>query len=73
LRRADLIVESRHAPLSWSQVIPQPATLAATNKCLSRSNKSRTGANATKKHARLIAMDQRYCAVMRAAWASLRP
>jgi hypothetical protein len=82
---------------SLSQIMPQPATLAATNKCLARSNKSRTGANATKKRnlrvpetwtatmkklpgdydlkssggwsrARLIAMDQRYCEVMRAAW-----
>ena len=83
--------------------MPQPATLAATNKCLARSNKTRTGAYATKKRnlrvpqtwtatmkklpgdydlksavagpaprgwsrARLIAMDQRYCEVMRAAW-----
>ena len=84
---------------SLSQIMPQPAILAATNKCLARSNKTRTGAYATKKrnlrvpqtwtatmkklpgdfdrkagggwsHARLIAMDQRYCAVMRAAWAT---
>jgi hypothetical protein len=36
-------------PPSQTQVIPQPATMAATNKCLARSNKSRTGAKATKK------------------------
>ena len=92
---------------SLSQIMPQPAILAATNKCLARSNKTRTGAYATKKRNlrvpqtwtatmkklpgdydrklcggwgrardwsrdRLIAMDKRYCEVMRAAWA-IRP
>jgi hypothetical protein len=39
-------------PPSLGQVIPQPATMASTNKYLARSNKSRTGYKATKKRDR---------------------
>jgi hypothetical protein len=37
------------SPPSLTEVIPQPAAMAATSKCLARSNKSRAGLSATKR------------------------